>query len=316
MGLHRKDLLGLEELDIGEINLILDTADAMKEILGRDLKKVPTLRGKSVLCLFYEPSTRTRTSFEMAGKYLSADTSSIATSTSSIVKGESLVDTGRTIEAMGIDMVIIRHNSAGAPHKLARELSSSVINAGDGQHEHPTQGLLDMFTIREEKGRIKGLEISIIGDILYSRVARSNIWGLRKMGANIRIFGPPSLIPPYIDELGVYVCDSMEEAIEGADVINILRIQKERQVRGYFPSLREYANLYGMNGDRLRTAKEDVLVLHPGPMNRGIEITSEVVESSNALIEEQVTNGVAVRMALMYLLLRGGKISESVKSFN
>jgi len=312
MGLLRKDLLGLEDVSAGEIEQILDTAEVMKEILGRDIKKVPTLRGKSMVCLFYEPSTRTRTSFELAGKYMSADTVNIVTSTSSVIKGESLIDTGRTIEAMGIDLVVIRHSSAGAPHMLAGELSASVINAGDGLHEHPTQALLDMFTIREKKGRLRNLEVAIIGDILHSRVARSNIWGLTKMGASVKVFGPPPLIPPDIAELGVHVCNSIEEALEGSDVINILRIQGERQDKGYFPSLREYTKIYGINGERIKIAKEDVLILHPGPVNRGVEITPDVIESDRAVIKEQVTNGVAVRMAIMYLLLQGGTVSEAV----
>jgi len=309
--LSSKDLLGLKDISKEEIELILSTAEAMKEILFRDIKKVPTLRGKSMVCLFYEPSTRTRTSFELAGKYLSADTVNISTSTSSVVKGESLRDTGRTIEAMGIDLVVIRHSCSGAPHMLAEEISASVINAGDGMHEHPTQALLDMFTIKEKKGRIEGMEVAIIGDILHSRVARSNIWGLKKMGANIRVCGPMPLIPPNISDLGVRVCSSVEEAVEGADVINVLRIQRERQDKGFFPSLREYAKIYGIDREKLKGAKEDVLVIHPGPVNRGVEITSEVIESSCAAIEEQVTNGVAVRMALLYLLLQGGAKNEA-----
>lgn len=304
--LQRKDLLGLEEVSAEEIVHILDTAEAMKEILGRDIKKVPTLRGKSMVCLFYEPSTRTRTSFELAGKYMSADTVNISTSTSAVAKGESLVDTGKTLEAMGINAVVIRHSASGAPHLLAKEISASVINAGDGQHEHPTQALLDMFTIREKKGRLANIEVAIIGDIMFSRVARSNIWGLKKMGATVKVFGPPTLMPAEIEKLGVHVCTSFEEAVEGADVINILRIQKERQESGLFPSLREYSMLFGVNSRRLKVAKEDVLILHPGPVNRGVEITPEVMESDRAVITEQVTNGVAVRMALLYLLIPGG----------
>lgn len=309
--LQRKDLLGLEEVSAEEIVHILDTAEAMKEILGRDIKKVPTLRGKSMVCLFYEPSTRTRTSFELAGKYMSLDTVNIAAGTSAVAKGECLIDTGKTLEAMKVDAVVIRHSASGAPHLLAKELSASVINAGDGQHEHPTQALLDMFTIREKKGRLDNLEVTIIGDIMFSRVARSNIWGLRKMGARVKIFGPPTLIPPGIAHMGVHVCSSFEEAVEGSDVINILRIQKERQENGLFPSLREYSMLFGVNGSRLRGAKEDVLILHPGPVNRGVEITPEVMESGKAVITEQVTNGVAVRMALLYLLIQGGSSNEN-----
>lgn len=311
VSLERKHLLGLEEISAKEIMAILDTAEAMKEILERDIKKVPTLRGKSMVCLFYEPSTRTRTSFELAGKYMSADTVNIAASTSAVAKGESLADTGKTIEAMGVDLVVIRHSASGAPHLLAKEVSASVINAGDGQHEHPTQALLDMFTIREKKGRLDNLEVAIIGDIMFSRVARSNIWGLTKMGAVVKVFGPPTLIPPEIERLGVHVCSCMEEAVEGSDVINILRIQKERQESGLFPSLREYSTLFGVNSQTLRGAKEDLLILHPGPVNRGVEITAEVMESERAVITEQVTNGVAVRMALLYLLMQGGTSSEN-----
>jgi len=301
-----KDLLGLEDITVKEIERILDTAVAMKEVLGRDIKKVPTLRGKSMVCLFYEPSTRTRTSFELAGKYLSMDTVNIAVSTSAVAKGECLIDTGKTIEAMGVDAVVIRHSASGAPHLLAKNISASVINAGDGQHEHPTQALLDMFTIREKKGHLDKLEVAIIGDILYSRVARSNIWGLKKMGAKVKIFGPPTLIPPEIEKLGVRVCSSFDEAVEDSDVINVLRIQRERQDAALFPSLREYSMLYGVNSKRLEKAKKDVLILHPGPVNRGVEISPEVMDSQQAAISEQVTNGVAVRMALLYLLTQGG----------
>jgi aspartate carbamoyltransferase catalytic subunit len=295
---RNKDLLGLEDITVREIEKVLDTAEAMKEVLGRDIKKVPTLRGKSMVCLFYEPSTRTRTSFELAGKYLSMDTVNIAVSTSAVAKGESLIDTGKTIESMGVDLVVIRHSASGAPHLLARNLSASVINAGDGQHEHPTQALLDMFTIREHKGHLDKLEVAIIGDILYSRVARSNIWGLRKMGATVKVFGPPTLIPPEIRQLGVHVCSTFDEALEGSDVINVLRIQRERQDAALFPSLKEYSMLYGISARRLEKAKDKVLILHPGPVNRGVEITPEVMESQRAVITEQVTNGVAVRMAL------------------
>ena len=305
-----KDLLGLETISVEEIERILDTGVAMKEVLGRDIKKVPTLRGKSMVCLFYEPSTRTRTSFELAGKYMSVDTVNIAASTSSVAKGESLIDTGKTIQAMGVDVVVIRHNAAGAPHLLAKNLDASVINAGDGQHEHPTQALLDMFTIREKKGHLDKLEVALIGDIMHSRVARSNIWGLRKMGATVKVFGPSTLIPPEINQLGVQVCSTFEEAVEGTDVLNVLRIQRERQDAALFPSLREYSMLYGVNAKRLQKAKKDILILHPGPVNRGIEITPEVMENSGAVIEEQVTNGVAVRMALLYLLIQGGNENE------
>lgn len=307
--LHKKDLLGLENTTVEEIESILGTAVAMKEVLGRDIKKVPTLRGKSLVCLFYEPSTRTRTSFELAGKYMSVDTVNIATGTSAVAKGENLIDTGKTLEAMGVDAVVIRHSASGAPHLLAKNLSAHVINAGDGQHEHPTQALLDMFTIRDKKGHLDKLEVALIGDITHSRVARSNIWGLTTMGATVKVFGPSTLIPPEIEKLGVRVCGSFEEAIEGSDVLNVLRIQRERQDAALFPSLREYAMLYGVNARRLKDAKKDVLILHPGPVNRGVEITPEVMENQQTFITEQVTNGVAVRMAILYQLIQGGSDS-------
>ncbi|MFZ5625958.1 MAG: aspartate carbamoyltransferase catalytic subunit [Bacillota bacterium] len=302
MSWQRKDLLGLEDLSREEIDLILDTADAMKDIVLRPIKKVPTLRGTVVLTLFYEPSTRTRTSFELAAKYLSADTVNIATSTSSVTKGESLKDTVRTIEALGTDIVVLRHSAAGSAAQLASWVKCSVINGGDGTHEHPTQALLDMFTIKQRKGTIAGLTVTIVGDILHSRVARSNIWGLTKMGARVRVVGPATLLPREIEKLGVEVYHSLEDALPGTDVINVLRIQRERQQAGLFPSLREYACLYGINRERLALARPDVLVLHPGPMNRGVEISPEVAEGPWAAIEEQVTNGVAVRMAVLYLL--------------
>lgn len=302
-----KDLLGLENITAEGIDDILNAARDMKKILCRDIKKVPTLRGKSLVCLFYEPSTRTRTSFELAGKYMSMDTVNITVSNSSVAKGECLIDTGRTIEAMGVDAVVIRHSEGGAPHLLAKNISPSVINAGDGQHEHPTQALLDMFTIREKKGHLDNLEVAIIGDIFYSRVARSNIWGLKKMGARVKVFGPPTLIPPEIEKMGVHVCSTFNEAVEGTDVINVLRIQRERQESALFPSLREYSMLYGVTPERLKNAKKDVLILHPGPVNRGIEISPEVIDSRRSAIREQVTNGVAVRMALLYLLIKEGR---------
>jgi len=310
MGLKSKDLLGLKDISREEIQLILDTAMPMKDIIQRPIKKVPTLRGRSVINLFYEPSTRTRTSFELAGKYLSADTINIATSTSSVVKGETLKDTGKTIEVMGADVVIIRHPVAGAPHILAKHLKAAVINAGDGAHEHPTQALLDMFTIREKKGRIEGLKVAILGDILHSRVARSNIWGLTKLGAEVRLVGPSTLMPPEIEKLGLRVYHRVEEALDGVDVVNVLRIQLERQQKGLFPTIREYARLFGLNKERLQAAKPDALVLHPGPMNRGVEISPEVADGLQSVINEQVTNGVAVRMALLYLLT-GGTTSET-----
>lgn len=306
MGLKSKDLLGLEETGKADIELILDTAVPMKDIILRKIKKVPTLRGKAVINLFYENSTRTRTSFELAGKYLSADTVNIAASTSSVAKGETLKDTAKTIEVMGADVIIMRHSASGAPHILASHVRSSVINAGDGTHEHPTQALLDMFTIREKLGRIEGLKVAILGDILHSRVARSNIWGLTKLGAEVRVVGPSTLMPAEIERLGVKAYTNVEEALNGVDVINVLRIQLERQQKGLFPTIREYARLFGLNSSRLALAKPDALVLHPGPMNRGVEISPEVADGLQSVITEQVTNGVAVRMALLYLYTGGG----------
>lgn len=303
--LKRKDILGLEEMEPEEMTLILDTAESMKEIISRTIKKVPTLRGRTVFTLFYEASTRTRTSFELAAKYMSADVSSISVATSSVQKGETLRDTAKTLEVMGMDVVVMRHSVSGSCHFLARRLKASVINAGDGMHEHPTQGLLDMFTIREKKGSLKGLRVAIIGDIYHSRVARSNIWGLTKMGAEVAVAGPATLLPPGIEEMGVRAYTRVEEAIEGADVVNVLRLQLERQQKGLFPSQREYNLLFGVDEKRLGLAKKDVLLMHPGPMNRGVEIASEVADGAHSVITEQVTNGVAVRMAILYLLLGG-----------
>ncbi len=303
MPLRNKDLLTIGQLSVDEINLILDTADSMKEISTRDIKKVPTLRGKTVINLFYEPSTRTRTSFEIAGKRLSADVVNISTSTSSVVKGETLKDTGRNLQAMNPDLVVIRHSCAGAPAMLAEILPSAIVNAGDGAHAHPTQALLDVFTIREKKGAIKGLTVAIIGDITHSRVARSNIAALNKMGATVIIHGPFTMIPPEIERLGVKVAKNMEDALAGADVIMMLRIQMERQSRYLFPSVREYSGFFGLNLERLTKAKKDVLIMHPGPINRGVEISPDVADGPYALILEQVANGVAVRMALLYLLI-------------
>ncbi|OGS18665.1 MAG: aspartate carbamoyltransferase [Elusimicrobia bacterium RIFOXYA2_FULL_50_26] len=302
MQLRQKDLLGIEHLDRKEIELILEAAKPFKSLFTRSIKKVPTLRGKTVVNLFYEPSTRTRTSFEIAAKRLSADVVNIAVSSSSVVKGESLIDTGKTMEAMKADFIVIRHSLAGAPAVLARNLNSSIINAGDGFHEHPTQGLLDLFTIREKKRKIEGLTVLLVGDILHSRVAKSNIWGLIKMGARVRVSGPPTLIPSGIENMGVEVNYNLDEALKGVDVVNILRIQLERQQENLFPSVHEYMELYQMTRERLANARPDVLVMHPGPMNRGIEISSEVADSPAAVINEQVTNGIAVRMAVLYLL--------------
>lgn len=303
MGLRAKDLLTMEQLGKDEIELILYTAREMKNIIQRDIKKVPTLRGKTVITLFYEPSTRTRTSFELAGKYMSADVVNINTTTSSVVKGESLKDTGYTLERMGADLIVIRHSMAGAPAMLAGYLKAHVINGGDGFHEHPTQALLDMMTIQEKLGSLSGLKVAIIGDLLHSRVVRSNLNGLQKMGAEVWVCGPPTLIPPGLEQLGAHVTCQMEEALRGADVVMMLRIQMERQKAGLFPTLREYSQLFGLNKDRLQLARPDCLVLHPGPINRGVEISAEVADSVQAVINEQVTYGVAVRMALLYLML-------------
>ena len=305
MGLKRKDVLGLEELAAGEITLILDTAESMKDIITRTIKKVPALRGRTMLTLFYEPSTRTRTSFELAGKYLSADVTSIATATSSVTKGETLKDTVRNIEVMGTELVVMRHPAGGAPHFLAQRVKAAVVNAGDGMHEHPTQGLLDMLTIRQRKGGFKGLRVAIIGDIYHSRVARSDIWGLRKMGAEVVVAGPSTLLPPFAEELGVKASTRVEEALEGADVVNVLRLQLERQQKGLLPTLREYTRLWGVDRERLALAKRDALLMHPGPMNRAVEITTEVADGPHSVILDQVTNGVAVRMAILFLLLGG-----------
>lgn len=302
MGLKRKDLLDIASLSAQDIQLILDTADSFKEVSGRQIKKVPALRGKTVVNLFFEPSTRTRTSFELAAKRLSADVINFSPSTSSIVKGETLLDTARNIESMQADIIVLRHPSPGAAATLARGVRSSVINAGDGCHEHPTQALLDLFTIRERKPRFDNLCVVIVGDIAHSRVARSNIYALTKMGAMVRVVAPPTMIPVSLDRLGVTVCFNLDHAIEGADVIMMLRLQLERLGQAYLPSLREYARLYGLTAERVKRAKPDVMVMHPGPLNRGVEIAPEVADSPAAVILDQVANGVAVRMGLMYLL--------------
>ncbi|MCX5779388.1 MAG: aspartate carbamoyltransferase catalytic subunit [Firmicutes bacterium] len=307
MKLEQKDLLGIRDMSREELELILDTTVPMKDIIQRDVKKVPALRGKAMVTVFYENSTRTRTSFEIAGKYLSADTVNLAVATSSVQKGESLRDTIKTIEVMGFDLIVIRHAMTGAPHYVARNTSMRVINAGDGTNEHPTQALLDMFSIREKKGTLENLKVAIVGDILHSRVARSNIYGLSKFGCEIRVVGPSTLMPPEIEKLGVKRYFSLDQALDGVDVVNVLRVQKERQQSGLFPSLSEYANLYMLSADRLRRAKEDVLVLHPGPMNRGVEISSGLADGTQSLINEQVTNGVAVRMALLFLMMGGSR---------
>ncbi len=306
MYLHSKHFLDIETLPPEDIVLVLSTARSMKEISARKIKKVPTLRGKTIINLFYEPSTRTRTSFEMAGKRLSADVVNISASTSSVAKGECLKDTAMNLQAMNPDILVIRHSSPGAAHYLARILDCSVINAGDGAHEHPTQAMLDLMTIEEHKGAIAGRNVVIVGDITHSRVARSNIWALGKMGAEVTVVGPKTLMPPRIKELGVEVSYRLEDVIPKADVLMILRIQLERHRQGFFPSLREYAKLFGVNRRRLEGAKPDVLIMHPGPINRGVELEPEVADGPYSVILDQVTNGLAVRMALMYLLLGGG----------
>jgi aspartate carbamoyltransferase catalytic subunit len=306
MTLKTKDLLGIKGMTVDEITSVLDTAATFKDVSERDIKKVPALRGKTVINLFYEASTRTRTSFELAGKRLSADVINISTSTSSAVKGETLLDTARNIEAMKCDMIIVRHSCSGAPEFLSKRLKSSVINAGDGFHEHPTQALLDMYTIREKLGKLDGLTIAIVGDISHSRVARSNIYGLTTMGAKVRVCGPPTMVPPGIERLGARVYYDMNTAIEGVDVVMMIRLQLERQTAGLFPGVREYARLYGLNQARVELAAKHVLVMHPGPMNRGVEISSEVADATPVILD-QVTNGVAVRMAAMYLLSGGSK---------
>ena len=308
MKLAKKDILGIQEMTVDEINLILETAESFLEISTREIKKVPTLRGKSVINLFYEASTRTRTSFEIAGKRLSADTINISASTSSVVKGETLMDTARNLEAMNPDIIVIRHSAAGAPHLLASLVSQSIINAGDGAHEHPSQALLDMMTIKAKKGRIAGLKVALIGDILHSRVARSNIYGLSKMGAQVVVAGPATMMPRDIEQMGVRSYTKLEDAIADADVVMMLRIQLERQKQNIFPSLREYAQHYCLNRKNIKLAKPDAIVMHPGPMNRGVEISPDIADDPNySVILDQVNNGVAVRMALLYLLSGGNE---------
>ncbi|HET7293103.1 MAG TPA: aspartate carbamoyltransferase catalytic subunit [Vicinamibacteria bacterium] len=300
---HRH-LLGIEPLAPADALKILDTADSMREILDRPIKKVPTLRGKTVVNLFYEASTRTRSSFEMAERVLSADSLSIATATSSVQKGETLLDTAWNLEAMKPDMIILRHQASGAAHFLAQHCRPAIVNAGDGAHEHPTQALLDALTLRQRKGRLAGLRVSIVGDLLHSRVARSNLWLLTKLGAEVVLCGPPTLVPPGIEALAP-VTHSIDAACEGADAIMMLRVQRERMTGGYFPSSREYFQRFGLTEERVRRAKRDVVILHPGPMNRGVEIATEVADGPYSVILDQVTNGVAIRMAVLYLLLGG-----------
>jgi len=300
-----KDLIGLEPLSAQQIQLLLDTAEPFKEVSERPIKKVPALRGKTIVNLFFEPSTRTRISFEFAEKRLSADTVNVAATGSSVSKGETLVDTARNLEAMRIDMVVIRHGSSGAAGFLGDRIRSNVINAGDGRHEHPTQGLLDMLTIRDRLGRIAGAMVCLVGDILHSRVARSNLWGLRKLGAEVAVCGPRTLLPRGIEQFGVHVFDRVEAAIEWADVLNVLRLQLERMERGFIPSLREYYRVFGVTAERLARAPRQLIIMHPGPMNRGVEIDSRVADGPHSVILDQVTNGVAVRMAVLYLLAGG-----------
>lgn len=306
MNLRSKDLLGLKDLTAEEIEYILDTAKTMKYIITSNSKRTPHLQGKSIVTLFYENSTRTRLSFELASKYMSSSSANISSSGSSIAKGETLIDTGKTIDMMGTDVIVIRHPQSGAPHLLARHVNASVINAGDGMNEHPTQALLDMFTMREKKGSLKGLKVAVLGDIYHSRVARSNIWGLTKMGAEVSLAGPATLLPPEIERTGAKVYSTIHEALIDADVVMSLRLQLERQKKALFPSVREYSRFFGLDDNRLQLAKKDALIMHPGPVNRGVELTSSVADSESSVINEQVTNGVAVRMALLYLLTRRG----------
>ena len=306
MSWHRKHLLDIESLSTEEITAVLDTAREFKAVGERDIKKVPALQGKTVVNFFVEPSTRTRVSFELSAKRLSADIINFAADASSFKKGETLKDTARNLEALNADIIVIRHKAAGAPHFLARFLNAHVVNAGDGAHEHPTQALLDVFTIREKKGAIAGLNVTILGDILYSRVARSAIWCLRKLGANVTLCGPSTLVPRIFEQMGCRVTHDIDDALAEADVINLLRIQHERQRKTMFPSIGEYASLFGLNRTRLAKTKPDALIMHPGPMNRGVEIESEIADGERAVILEQVTNGIAVRMAALYLV-NGGK---------
>lgn len=311
MSFNPKHVLGIKDLTAEEINFILDTADSFKEINTRQIKKVPTLRGKTIINLFFEASTRTRTSFEIAGKRLSADTVNISASSSSVVKGETLEDTAQNIEAMHPDIIVMRHSASGACDYLAQRLDCSIVNAGDGTHEHPSQALLDAFTIRQHKGSFEGLTVTIAGDITHSRVVRSNIYCLTKLGANVRIVGPRTMVPPGIERLGCEVFHDLEKAITGADVVMMLRIQRERQGKTLIPSLREYSRFFGLNEVKLKLAKPDVIVMHPGPMNRGVEIASSVADGPRNVILDQVENGVAVRMALLYLVAGGEQLKDN-----
>jgi aspartate carbamoyltransferase catalytic subunit len=312
----RKDLLGLEELSREEIELVLDTADSFKEVSSREIKKVPALRGKTVVNLFYEPSTRTRVSFEVAAKRLSADVINIASETSSVKKGETLVDTGKNIEALKVDIIVMRHNYSGAAAMLARHLKASVVNAGDGWHEHPTQALLDMLTLKEKLGKIQGLNVTIVGDIAHSRVARSNIWGLTKLGAQVTVCAPKMLIPESIEKMGVVVSCDIDEALKHADAVNVLRMQFERDEEAAFPTQMEYFKAFGITRERIEKAKKDIVVMHPGPINRGIEMSSEVADGANSVILEQVTNGIAVRMAVLFLVAQANEHIKNNEDIN
>lgn len=312
--LRSKDMLGLREVSAEEIHEILNTAELMKMVITSNNKKTPHLQGKSVMTVFYENSTRTRLSFELACKYMSGTASNMSASTSSVAKGETLIDTARTLDVMGTDVMILRHPMTGAPHLMAKNVKAAVINAGDGTNEHPTQALLDMYTMKEKMGGLKGLRVAIVGDVRHNRVARSNIYGLTKMGASVVVAGPPTLLPPEIESLGCEATDRVDDAVKGADVVMGLRIQLERQKKGLFPSIREYHKFFGLTEDRIALARSGALIMHPGPINRGVEISSEVADSANSTIDEQVTNGVAVRMALLFLLTRqkpedGGKLN-------
>ncbi len=311
MSWNHKHLLDIESLNPDEILTVLDTARAFKAVGERAIKKVPALRGKTVINLFVEPSTRTRTSFELSEQRLSADIINFTAEASSLKKGETLKDTARNLEALNVDVMVIRHSASGAPHFLSRVVNASVVNAGDGAHEHPSQALLDMFTIRERKGKIEGLNVTILGDILYSRVARSDIWALTKLGAKVTLCGPPTLVPKVFEKMGVRVTNNVEDAIRNADIINLLRIQHERQRKSMFPSLGEYSSLFGLNKARLAMTKPDALIMHPGPINRGVEIDSEIADSNRSVILNQVTNGLAVRMAVLFLV-NGGKGPQEV----
>jgi aspartate carbamoyltransferase catalytic subunit len=310
LGLKHKDLISIEQLSDEEISLVLDVADSMSDISKLQIKKVPTLRGRTIINLFFEPSTRTRTSFELAAKRLSADTVNISKSTSAVVKGESIKDTAQTLQAMAADLVVVRHSASGSAELLAKYMDCSVVNAGDGCHEHPTQALLDLLTIRQEFGTLCGVNVVIVGDILHSRVARSNILALKKMKANVTVVAPPTLMPHDLDKFGVEITYDLDSALGQADVLYMLRVQLERQGEPLLPSLREYAGLYGLNRKRLDMAKADLVVMHPGPVNRGVEIAPEIADTSQSLITKQVANGVAVRMAVLYLLLGGGVENE------